>query len=398
MTKLIDIIVGARPNFIKVAAIINELQIRLNKGMDIGYRLIHTGQHYDKRMSGIFFEELNIPFPNINLGVGHGNNAQQVATIIDRYSNVLHEQRPDMVIVSGDVNSTVACALATKKTDPSISLAHVEAGLRSRDRLMPEEMNRILTDSISDYFFTTSRSANDNLLDENVAPEKIFFVGNTMIDTLKNNINKFKKPAIWDSLQLAKKEYIVLTLHRHANISEAKTLKSLLEAVGESSRGLPVIFPVHPHTAKMMESFGIFPSKICMIEPMGYLEFNYLVKHSKAVVTDSGGISEETTVMNVPCMTLRSNTERPETCTIGTNLLLGNSHIHNIERAFERLFKNEWQIGKTPELWDGDAAKRIVDTIANALTSSTVSVVDPMINLSNLQNSILHNSNTSNNN
>ncbi len=246
MTKLIDIIVGARPNFIKVAAIINELQIRLNKGMDIGYRLIHTGQHYDKRMSGIFFEELNIPFPNINLGVGHGNNAQQVATIIDRYSNVLHDQRPDMVIVSGDVNSTVACALATKKTDPSISLAHVEAGLRSRDRLMPEEMNRILTDSISDYFFTTSRSANDNLLDENVAPEKIFFVGNTMIDTLKDNINQLKKPAIWNSLQLVKGEYIVLTLHRHANISDARTLKSLLEAVGESSRGLPVIFPVHP--------------------------------------------------------------------------------------------------------------------------------------------------------
>jgi UDP-N-acetylglucosamine 2-epimerase (non-hydrolysing) len=367
MTKLVDIIVGARPNFIKVAAIINELQSRMNNGACINFRLIHTGQHYDKKMSGIFFEELNMPFPDINLGVGYGNNAEQIATIIERYSEVLLKKRPDLVVVSGDVNSTVACALATKKTDPSIALAHVEAGLRSRDRLMPEEMNRILTDSISDYFFTTSKSANANLLDENVAPDKIFFVGNTMIDTLLNNLEHLKKPAIWDDLGLIEQEYIVLTLHRSANIKDAQTLKSLLEAVSESSRDLPVIFPVHPHTAKMMENFGICPSKIYRTEPMGYLEFNYLVKHSKAVVTDSGGISEETTVMNVPCMTLRSNTERPETCNVGTNLLLGNSHI-NIERAFERLFRQEWQKGKTPELWDGRAAKRIVDAISNILT------------------------------
>lgn len=366
MTKFVDIIVGARPNFIKVAALINELQHRLNQGGRLNYRLIHTCQHYDRQMSSIFFEDLNMPLPDVNLQTGNRNNSMQIAMIIARYSSVLEMQRPDMVIVSGDVNSTVACALATKKTDPSIPLAHIEAGLRSRDHNMPEEVNRVVTDSISDYFFTTSRSASANLIDEQVDPARIFFVGNTMIDTLKRSLPLLRKPGIWDELGLSPKQYIVLTLHRQANISDAATLRSLLDAVNTAAGPLPVIFPVHPHTAKMMKQFGISGKGMYCTEPMGYLEFNFLVRHSKAVVTDSGGISEETTIMNVPCMTLRSNTERPETCSVGTNLLLGNSH-HYIASAFKKLSDGKWQTGKQPELWDGRSAGRIVDQISHIL-------------------------------
>lgn len=369
MNKLIDIIVGARPNFIKVAAIIRELESRFSSGMrlDIDYRLVHTSQHYDNKMSGVFFEELNIPAPDINLNVGGIESSKQIASIISRYSKVLNERKPDMVIVSGDVNSTVACALATKKTDPSIPLVHVEAGLRCGDKQMPEEINRILTDSISDYFFTTSRNASENLMNEGVAPTRIFFVGNTMIDTLFNNEKKFRKPLFWDTYSLNSKNYFVLTLHRQNNISDSETLSSLLNAVTEAAGETPVIFPIHPHTAKMIESFGIELSpKMIITEPLGYLEFNYLVKNASAVITDSGGISEETTIMNVPCMTLRSNTERPETCTIGTNMLLGNAP-DSVFEAFEILKSGNWQLGKSPELWDGKASERIVDTLYELL-------------------------------
>jgi UDP-N-acetylglucosamine 2-epimerase (non-hydrolysing) len=367
MGKLIDIIVGARPNFIKVAAIMRKLESKFFHDSGFTYRLIHTSQHYDNKMSGVFFEELKIPAPDINLNVGSVESSRQIATIIARYSKVLEERRPDMVIVSGDVNSTVACALATKKTDPSSPLVHVEAGLRCGDRQMPEEINRILTDSISDYFFTTSRTASENLVNEGVAPGKIFFVGNTMIDTLYNNERRFRKPVFWEEFGLTNKNYFVLTLHRQGNISDAETLSSLLNAVSEAAGPIPIIFPVHPHTAKMIRSFGIVVSdKMIMTEPMGYLEFNYLVKNAAAVVTDSGGISEETTVMNVPCMTLRSNTERPETCDIGTNLLLGNCPEH-IYDAFDRLKAGQWQLGRIPELWDGKAAERIVDTLYDLL-------------------------------
>ena len=367
MEKLIDIIVGARPNFIKVAAIIRELELRATRDLGIQYRLIHTSQHYDTKMSGVFFEELNMPSPDINLNVGNIESSKQIATIIARYSKVLEEHRPDMVIVSGDVNSTVACALATKKTDPSIPLVHVEAGLRCGDKQMPEEINRILTDSITDYFFTTSRTASDNLVNESVAPNKIFFVGNTMIDTLYNNEKRFKKPSFWDIYGLSSKSYFVLTLHRQGNITDGATLSNLLSAVSEAAGDTPIIFPVHPHTANMIENFNIqVSSKMLMTEPMGYLEFNYLVKNASAVVTDSGGISEETTIMNVPCMTLRQNTERPETCNIGTNMLLGTCS-ENIFNAFEKLKSGNWQLGKNPELWDGRAAERIVDTIYDLL-------------------------------
>lgn len=365
MDKFIDIIVGARPNFIKVAAIIREIESRHDS---LKYRLVHTSQHYDDRMSGVFFQELNIPSPDINLNVGKIESSKQVATIIARYSKVLEETRPDMVIVSGDVNSTLACALATKKTDPSIPLVHVEAGLRCGDRQMPEEINRILTDSISDYFFTTSRNASENLVIESIAADRIFFVGNTMIDTLYNNEKRFKKPPIWDILSLSSKGYFVLTLHRQANITSELILRNLILAVGDAAEDMPVVFPMHPHTAKMIQNFGItIPQNIIVIEPLGYLEFNYLVKNAAAVVTDSGGISEETTIMNVPCMTLRSNTERPETCSLGTNMLLGNSP-ENISEAFNKLRSGNWQLGKNPEFWDGFAAKRIVDKIAELIS------------------------------
>jgi UDP-N-acetylglucosamine 2-epimerase (non-hydrolysing) len=367
MVKLIDIIVGARPNFIKVAAIIHELELRATSLAGVQYRLVHTSQHYDAQMSGVFFEELNIPAPDIDLNVGKIESSKQIATIIARYSKVLEERRPDMVIVSGDVNSTVACALATKKTDPSIPLVHVEAGLRCEDKQMPEELNRILTDSISDYFFTTTPSASDNLVKERVSPHKIFFVGNTMIDTFYQNEQRFTKPSFWDIYGLSRNSYFVLTLHRQENIKDESILSNLLKAVAAAAGDAPILFPVHPHTAKMIDNFGIkVGSNILMVEPMGYLAFNYLVKNASAVITDSGGISEETTIMNVPCMTLRMYTERPETCLIGTNMLLGNS-TEKIFSAFEKLKSGNWQLGKNPELWDGQAAKRIVDTIYKLL-------------------------------
>lgn len=365
--KLIDIIVGARPNFIKIAAIIRVLESRKLYNLGLRYRLIHTSQHYDERMSGVFFEELNIPAPNINLNVGIEENINQIATIITRYTNVLMEKKPDMVIVSGDVNSTVACALATKKTDPSIPLVHIEAGLRCSDKQMPEEINRILTDSISDYYFTTSVTASNNLLNEGVHPNQIFFVGNTMIDTLYNNEKRFKRPAIWDIIGLESKGYYVLTLHRKGNISDHYTLSSLLESIADVVGNTPIIFPMHPHTEKMIQSYGIKLSEQFVItEPLGYLEFNYLVKNAIAVITDSGGISEEATIMNIPCMTLRDNTERPETCEIGTNRLIGNNPLE-MQLAFESLKSGNWPLGKSPELWDGKAAERIIDVLISII-------------------------------
>lgn len=367
MQKLIDIIVGVRPNFIKVAAIIHELELRLSSDPGIKYRLIHTSQHYDTNMSGVFFEELNIPAPDIHLNVGNIESSKQISTIIARYSKVLEEHRPDMVIVSGDVNSTVACALATKKTDPTIPLVHVEAGLRCDEKQMPEEINRILTDSITDYFFTTTRTASNNLLHDGVAPHKIFFVGNTMIDTLYQNEKRFNKPSFWDIFGLSSKSYFVVTLHRQGNLSDSATLANLFHAISTAAADMPVVFPVHPHTARMMKQFGIeLCSNMLMTEPMGYLAFNYLVKNASAVITDSGGISEEATVMNVPCMTLRMHTERPETCLIGTNMLLG-TNPQNIVTAFEKLKSGNWPLGKNPELWDGQASKRIVDIIYDLL-------------------------------
>lgn len=358
---LIDIIAGARPNFIKIAPIIEAIERRKNAGVNIDYRLVHTGQHYDKKMSGDFFEQLNIPAPHHNLEVGSGTQAEQTGKIMMGYEKLLMEKPCDLCIVVGDVTSTMACSIAAKKVN-NIKVAHVEGGIRSGDWTMPEEINRIVTDSITDYFFTTSEMANKNLRNSGVKDERIFFVGNTMIDTLYKQMPRFKKPEFWSKYQLTDKGYIVMTLHRPNNVDDKGKLKELITEIVKSAHGLPLIFPVHPRTAKMLDSIALSATNLHAIEPLGYLEFNYLVKNAKAVITDSGGITEEATVMGIPCMTLRDSTERPETCTVGTNELLG-TDTKAIAPALAKLFAGQWKQGKIPELWDGKTAERIVDEI-----------------------------------
>jgi UDP-N-acetylglucosamine 2-epimerase (non-hydrolysing) len=358
---LIDIIAGARPNFMKIAPIIESIKQAQQKEFDISYRLVHTGQHYDKNMSGNFFEELGIPEPDINLEAGGGTQAEQTAAIMIRYEKVLIEKKPDLVLVVGDVTSTMACSIAAKKMN-NISVAHVEAGIRSGDLTMPEEINRMVTDCITDYFFTTSETANNNLKKAGIENEKIFFVGNTMIDTLYKQMPKLKQPEIWKTALLKEKNYLVVTLHRPANVDDAENLKLLIENIVDASRNIPVVFPVHPRTSKLLRQIGINAKNLFLTEPLSYLEFNYLVKHSKAVITDSGGITEEATVMNIPCITLRDTTERPETITMGTNELIG-TDPYAINPVLNKLFENEWKQGKIPPLWDGKAAERIVNNL-----------------------------------
>ncbi len=372
--KKITIIAGARPNFMKIAPIIHAIHEvqqegssthRFNSGQVgsdscIDYRLIHTGQHYDKKMSGDFFEQLNIPEPHANLESGGGTQAEQTANIMVRFEKELLDNPTDLVLVVGDVTSTMACAIVAQKLQTKV--AHVEAGIRSNDWSMPEEINRLVTDSITNYFFTTSEVANRNLRGNGISEDKIFFVGNTMIDTLLKNRARFRQPAIWQEIGLKEKEYIVMTLHRPANVDEENKLKELLDEIIAHSKGLPLIFPVHPRTAKILENLGVSHSRLHLIEPLGYLEFNYLVERAKAVVTDSGGITEETTVLGIPCMTLRDNTERPETVTEGTNELIG-TNPKAIAPAMEKLFSGNWKTGQIPHLWDGKTASRIVEII-----------------------------------
>jgi UDP-N-acetylglucosamine 2-epimerase (non-hydrolysing) len=353
----IDIIAGARPNFMKIAPIIEAIQTAAYKGEKIQYRLVHTGQHYDKKMSGDFFEQLGIPEPDVNLEAGGGSQAEQTAAIMIGFEKELSLNPADLVLVVGDVTSTMACAIVAKKMN--VKVAHVEAGIRSFDPSMPEEINRIVTDSITDYFFTTSVTANENLLKSGVSENNIFFVGNTMIDTLFKNMDRLKKPAIWDQAKLTNGEYIVITLHRPANVDGENKLKELLEEIISNAGDLPLIFPVHPRTSKVLNKLGLNSENLFLIEPLPYLEFNYLVKNAKAIITDSGGITEETTILGIPCMTLRENTERPETCTLGTNKLLG-TDSRNIGPAFNQLFSGAWQKGSIPEKWDGKAAERII--------------------------------------
>ncbi|MCF6222656.1 MAG: UDP-N-acetylglucosamine 2-epimerase (non-hydrolyzing) [Flavobacteriaceae bacterium] len=383
----LDIIAGARPNFMKIAPIIAALEKVSNS---IQYRLIHTGQHYDKKMSGNFFEQLGIPEPHVNLEVGSGTQAEQTARIMERYEALLLErysERSDSeawesqnkskapfsfrrgvggevfsgmsnwVLVVGDVTSTMACSIAAKKL--GVGVIHVEGGIRSNDITMPEEINRMVTDSITDIFYTTSEVANENLRKLGHDESKIRYVGNTMIDTLLKNMPRLIKPQAWNDLSLKDKKYFVMTLHRPANVDEEQQLKNLIEEIVKGANGMPIVFPVHPRTAKMLKGIGIEADNLHMIEPLGYLEFNYLVKNSFAVITDSGGITEETTVMKVPCMTLRDNTERPETITMGTNELVG-TNPDNIAPYMKKLHAGDWKVGEIPYLWDGKTSERIV--------------------------------------
>jgi UDP-N-acetylglucosamine 2-epimerase (non-hydrolysing) len=357
---LITIIAGARPNFMKIAPIIEAIQKAKTQGNAIDYRLIHTGQHYDKKMSSDFFEQLGIPKPDANLEAGGGTQAEQTAAIMVRFEKELMDNRPDLIIVVGDVTSTMACAITAQKLH--VPVAHVEAGIRSGDWTMPEEINRLVTDSITNYFFTTSEHANENLAKAGVESERIFFVGNTMIDTLLKQMPNFQEPNFWQELGLKKKEYLVMTLHRPSNVDDPEQLKQLLDVLERGTEQLPIIFPMHPRTRNNIEKFGISLNNVKVVEPLGYLEFNYLVQHAKGVVTDSGGITEETTVMGIPCMTLRTSTERPETCTVGTNELIG-TEPEALERALEVLFSGSWKKGSIPHLWDGKTAERIVNVL-----------------------------------
>ena len=360
----IDLIAGARPNFMKIAPIIDAIKAEQKNGTNIRFRLVHTGQHYDKNMSGSFFEQLGIPQPDVNLGAGGGTQAEQTAAIMTGYEKLLMEKPTDLCIVVGDVTSTMACAITAQKMH--IPVAHVEGGIRSGDWKMPEEINRLATDAVTNWFFTTSETANENLRKSGVENERIFFVGNTMIDTLLKHRPRFRKPPFWDEIALKENEYLVMTLHRPSNVDEEEALKGLMDEIIANTRELPLVFPVHPRTAKMLKKLGIGHERLHMIEPLGYLEFNYLVERSKAVITDSGGITEETTVMGIPCMTLRNSTERPETMTVGTNELLGTSP-EAIRPAMEKLFAGEWKQGGIPEMWDGKTSQRIVGHLIELL-------------------------------
>ena len=410
----ITLIAGARPNFMKIAALIHAIQAAQKQGKNVQFRLVHTGQHYDKNMSDTFFEELGIPAPDVNLGCGGGTQAEQTAAIMVAFEKELMAHPTDVVLVVGDVTSTMACSIVAKKLNTKV--CHVEAGIRSWDLTMPEEINRMVTDSLADYMFTTSEVANRNLVrqgallveslafsDESSSkveggkslpedkyafervPQKVWHVGNVMIDTLLANRARFRKPEVWDTLGLQEKQYIVMTMHRPANVDEENHLRAMMEQIIDNVHGLPVIFPIHPRTAKLFYNLwkptsdsSLKGREVCkdsedilakhfpnlhIVEPMGYLEFNYLVERAKAVVTDSGGITEETTVMGVPCITLRDNTERPETCTVGTNELIG-TKPEAIKPALDKLFAGEWKKGAIPELWDGHAAERIISILA----------------------------------
>ena len=393
----ITLIAGARPNFMKIAPLIkaieqfNEQKVESGK---IAYRLVHTGQHYDKNMSDTFFEELGIPAPDTNLGCGGGTQAEQTAAIMVAFEKELMAHPADIVLVVGDVTSTMACSIVAKKLNTRV--CHVEAGIRSWDLSMPEEINRMVTDSLADYMFTTSKVANRNLMRQGATmmsdvgcqmsdvgcqmaedkyayervPQRVWYVGNVMIDTLLANRARFRQPEVWNTLALQEKQYIVMTMHRPANVDEENHLRAMMEQIVDNAHGLPIVFPIHPRTAKLFYNLWgdeealakRFPN-LHIVEPLGYLEFNYLVERAKAVVTDSGGITEETTVMGVPCITLRDNTERPETCTVGTNELIGTNPAA-IKPALDKLFAGEWKKGGVPALWDGHTAERIIAILA----------------------------------
>jgi UDP-N-acetylglucosamine 2-epimerase (non-hydrolysing) len=355
------LVAGARPNFMKIAPLLRELRARDGPGAT----LVHTGQHYDRTMSESFFADLGIPEPDVNLGVGSGSHAAQTAEVLRRIEPVLEERAPAAVIVVGDVNSTLAAALAAVKL--GIPVAHVEAGLRSFDRSMPEEINRVLTDAISRWLFTTEAAAEQNLRREGVEPERIHFVGNVMIDTLRHHLDRARRLDVLGRLGLAPREYAVLTLHRPGNVDDSGRLRSLFAVLEEIHDEVPIVFPVHPRTAAAMRAhLGDRPPRLRVIEPLGYLEFLRLMADARLVLTDSGGIQEETTVLGVPCLTLRDNTERPSTITQGTNRLVG-SDPTTIRLEVRKILEGDVPPGRIPDRWDGRAAGRILDVLERDL-------------------------------
>ena len=356
----LTLIAGARPNFMKIAPIIRAIDEFNRESHRISYRLVHTGQHYDKAMSDTFFKELSIPEPHINLEAGSGTQATQTAAIMTRFEEELIAHPADFVIVVGDVNSTLACAVTAKKLHTRV--VHVEGGIRSWDQRMPEEINRMVTDSITDHFFTTSELANSNLKREGHGSEKIHFVGNTMIDTLLHLRDRFEQPPFWEELGLKKGGYLLMTLHRPSNVDKAEVLSGILNAIADNNNGVPIVFPVHPRTRKMLDQLGSLSEDFLQVEPQGYLRFNYLAANSAGIITDSGGITEEATVMDIPCITLRANTERPETVEIGTNELVGNDPI-KVADAVQRLTSGNWKSGGIPPMWDGKTAPRIIEKL-----------------------------------
>ncbi len=359
--KLINVC-GARPNFMKIAPLMRAYR----SCPGIQPLLVHTGQHYDEKMSKLFFEELEIPRPDINLEVGSGSHAQQTATIMQRFEPVVAEHKPDAVLVVGDVNSTIACALVAAKM--GVQVYHVEAGLRSFDRTMPEEINRLLTDSISDLLFVSEPSGLDNLRVEGVPAERVHFVGNVMIDTLERCRDRAAQSDVLERLGLAPREYVLVTLHRPASVDHPDVLAGLLGVLDQVQREYPVVFPIHPRTRKAIEADHLAPlvagmKQLKLLDPLGYLDFMRLTSQARVVMTDSGGIQEETTILGVPCLTMRENTERPATITHGTNKLVG-MDPQRILAAYREVRDTAPGTARRPEKWDGRAAERIAEIIS----------------------------------
>jgi UDP-N-acetylglucosamine 2-epimerase (non-hydrolysing) len=364
MLKIINV-VGARPNFMKIAPVMDEMRRRAARLTPL---LVHTGQHYDDAMSESFFADLGLPRPDINLEVGSASHAEQTARIMMAFEQVVLGERPDWVVVVGDVNSTMAATLVAAKLNARV--AHIEAGLRSRDRRMPEEINRLVTDALADLLLTPSRDADENLRREGIAPEKIRFVGNVMIDTLFRSLEQAKQSTILARLEAEPGAYAAMTLHRPSNVDDCAVLAGILDALAAIAEQLPIIFPVHPRTRLRLEEFGLLEraermAGVKMTEPLGYLDFLQLYSNSRLVLTDSGGIQEETTALGIPCLTLRHNTERPVTVSEGTNRIVGNDPEVIWREALTAL-DDPPQRGRVPELWDGHAAARIVDAIEEA--------------------------------
>ncbi len=358
-------IVGARPNFMKIAPIHREM----SKYSQLRPLLIHTGQHYDERMSKLFFQDLQLPEPDVYLGIGSGTHTEQTARIMLAFERVMEEEKPDLVLVVGDVNSTVACSLVAAKLQTKI--AHVEAGLRSFDRTMPEEINRMITDALSDFLFVTEKSGLQNLKNEGILDEKVFFTGNVMIDSLTYFLEKAKESSILSELDVNGSPFALVTLHRPSNVDVKENLEKLFHTFSVIGKDVKVVFPMHPRTKKMIEIFNLDQhvssiENLIITDPIGYLDFMQLMQNARLILTDSGGIQEETTYLGIPCITIRENTERPITTDIGTNILVG-PNAERIIKETEKIICGNGKKGKIPELWDGMAAKRIVKILSKRL-------------------------------